>query len=115
MPHITASQFTDRFVSLVGDGRDFPKKELDRHVLLISSILRLDPKRQYSEAELNDELRKWTAPFGRNFGLDHVTLRRFLVDEGYLTRDAAGTTYERQTRGLPNSSDHRSNRLILKN
>ena len=96
MPHITASRFTDRFVSLILGARDLPKKEEDLHVLLISSIVKLDPSRQYSEPELNEERRKWTALFGSNFGLDHVALRRFLVDERYLARDTAGTTYERQ-------------------
>ena len=105
MPHITASQFADRFVSLILGGRDMPKKHLDRHILLISSILKLDPGRQYSESELNDQLLKWTSRFGPNFGLDHVTLRRFLVDERYLKRDTAGTAYQRETTALPYTFD----------
>ncbi len=94
MPHIDESQFTKRFVSLMIGGQGFPKKELDRHVLLISAALRLEPQRQYTESELNDELRWWTARFGDPVNLDHVTLRRFLVDDGYLRRDTAGRAYE---------------------
>lgn len=105
MSHITASQFTKRFASLILGGGGLPKKRLDRHILFISSILRLDPKRQYSESELNEELRKWSTPFGGSFGLDHVTLRRFLIDEGYLGRDAAGASYELATTGLPFTFD----------
>lgn len=94
MPHIDESQFTKRFVSLIIGGQGFPKKELDRHVLLISAALRLEPQRQYTESELNDKLRWWTARFGDPVNLDHVTLRRFLVDDGYLRRDTAGRAYE---------------------
>ena len=94
MSHITASHFIDRFVSMVIDGRDFPKKRLDRQILFISVILSLEPQRRYSELELNCVLRHWTDHFGVNIGLDHVTLRRFLVDERFLKRDAAGMSYE---------------------
>ena len=105
MPHITEAQFTDRFASLVLGGRELPKKQLDRHILLISSILKLEPGRRYSENELNDELRTWTSRFGGPFGLDHVTLRRYLVDEKYLARDPAGGTYELAPDGLPYTFD----------
>jgi hypothetical protein len=101
MSHITQSQFADRFNSLILSGRDLPKKRLDRHILFISSILKIDPKRQYSERELNDVLRTWTTRFGENLGLDHVTLRRFLIDEKYIKRDVAGMSYELETTDLP--------------
>lgn len=105
MTHITESQFFDRFVSLILDGRGFPKQRLDRHILFISSILKIDNKRQYSESELNDVLRVWTTRFGANFGLDHVTLRRFLIDEKYIKRDAAGMSYELGTTDPPYTYD----------
>jgi hypothetical protein len=105
MSHITKSQFSDRFVSLILDGRDLPKKSLDRHILFISSILKIDPQRQYSESELNDVLRIWTTRFGANFGLDHVTLRRFLIDEKYIKRDDAGMSYELETTDPPYTFD----------
>ncbi len=94
MSHITESQFTDRFVALILSGKELPKKQLDRHIVLISSILKLEPGRRYSEKEINEQLQIWVIRFGRSFGLDHVTLRRYLVDEKYLVRDPAGGTYE---------------------
>lgn len=97
MPQITRDQFTSRFVSLILGGRDLPKKELDLHILFISAVLNLDPQRQYSEAGLNEELREWAGQFGANFALDHVTLRRFLIDARYLLRDAAGNVYQLNT------------------
>lgn len=105
MPDITASQFKDRFVALILGGRDLPKKPMDRHILIFSATLGLEPRRQYSEAALNEELRKWTSLFGGNFNLDHVTLRRFLVDDGYLRRDAAGGSYVLVTENLLSAFD----------
>lgn len=113
MSHITIADFKNRFVSLILGGRDLPKKRTDRHILFISSILKLEPERQYSESELNDELREWTVRFGANFGLDHVTLRRFLIDERYIKRDPAGISYEVETTDLPFTFDRSIKKLDL--
>jgi hypothetical protein len=113
MTHITAAQFTDRFAALVLAGRELPKKHLDRHILLISSVLKIEPGRPYSEKEINEELQLWVIRFGRSFGLDHVTLRRYLVDEKYLARDATGGTYELAAEGLPYTFDESIRELDL--
>jgi hypothetical protein len=113
MSHITESQFTDRFVALVLSGKELPKKHLDRHILLISSILKLEPGRQYSEKEINEELQIWVIRFGRSFGLDHVTLRRYLIDDKYLRRDPTGGTYELAAEGLPYTFDESIRELDL--
>jgi len=42
-----------------------------------------------------------------------VTLRRFLVDEGYLTRDPAGGAYEVAMNGLPYTYDQSIKELDL--
>jgi hypothetical protein len=97
MPHIKDSQFKNRFVSLIIGAQGFPRKDLDRHILFISAALELEPQRQYTERELNIELLKWTSRFGDQVNLDHVSLRRFLVDEGYVRRDTAGKAYELTT------------------
>jgi hypothetical protein len=105
MAHIDASQFKDRFVSVILGGQGFPKKDLDRHILFISATLGLDPQRRYTEREFNDELRKWTTRFGSPVNLDHVSLRRFLVDEHYVWRDSAGQSYQLTTTGWPYTFD----------
>lgn len=113
MSHIEASQFKKRFVSLIIGGRDFPKKHIDRHILFISATLGLEPHRQYTESELNDELRKWTALFGVHVNLDYVSLRRFLVDEHYIRRDTAGESYELATTDWPYTFDQSIETLDL--
>ncbi|MGD9484737.1 DUF2087 domain-containing protein [Streptomyces sp. TRM70308] len=42
------------------------------------------PDEAYDEPAVNDRLRAWT----EHSGTDHVTVRRHLVDHGFLTRDA---------------------------
>ena len=105
MPEIEVSQFKDRFAALIVGGQGFPKKQLDRHILFVSAAMGLEPGRTYTEGELNDQLRAWTAQFGEPVQLDHVTLRRFLVDEGYLQRDSAGASYELRTSDWPYTVD----------
>jgi hypothetical protein len=113
MVHITALQFADRCVALILSGRELPKKHLDRHILLISSVLKLEPGRRYPEKEINEQLQIWVIHFGRSFDLDHVTLRRYLVDEKYLVRDSAGGTYLLATEGLPYTFDESIRELDL--
>ena len=93
MNHITASQFAKSFASLILGGRVMPKKQISQHILFFSATLALQPDREYAEKELNEILGAWSSQFGGNFNLDHVTLRRYLVDTGYLTRDASGSSY----------------------
>ncbi len=100
--HITEDVFKSRFVPLVVGGGSLLKKSVeDQHILFVSAVLRIEPGREYSEAELNEALKPWSATFGEGFGLDHVTLRRHLIDEGYLLRDAAGTMYMLNTDDPP--------------
>ena len=114
MTHITDAQFRERFTSLYFGGQDLPKKPLDRQIVLISAILGLEHGRSYSENELNGELQKWVIQFGKRYGLDHVTLRRYLIDERYLVRDSAGTTYQLAAlETLPNTYDPNLEKLDL--
>jgi hypothetical protein len=105
MPHISETEFRNRFVPLVIGARDLPKKPLDLNILYISAILNLDPAINYSEKELNEKLRLWSDRFGKNFTLDHVTLRRYLIDAGYITRDPAGKSYQVGESSLPYTFD----------
>ena len=113
MSHITAAQFIDRFPTLVMAGRELPKKHMDRHMILISACLKIEPDRLYPEQEINEALQLWAIHFGRAFGLDHVTLRRYLIDDKYLVRDSAGGTYKLAAGGLPYTFDESIRQLDL--
>jgi hypothetical protein len=110
METVSAQQFAARFVALVLDGRGLPRKPADLDILLQSTVLSLEPGRPYTETELNDELQRWILEFGQHLALDHVTLRRFLVDGNFVRRDSAGTEYEivQPGEGRPYSPDIRS-------
>lgn len=95
MELLTSSQFKQRFTALVLSARDWPRRPQDHHVLLISAVVGLDPERSYIEAEINQHLQRWCLHFGQNLPIDHVSLRRYLIDAGYLQRDSAGQTYRR--------------------
>ena len=92
---ITATEFEGRLgaLCLSGPGATFPRRLRDRHILYRSIVQTLDPTRSYSEGQLNEALQQWLAGIGTNFEMDHVTLRRYLVDERYVLRDAGGTAY----------------------
>jgi hypothetical protein len=71
-----------------------PVRPHDLKVLLTLAAAQFEPGRRYSEPQVNDRLQEWLEPFCSPFGVDHVTVRRCLVDAGLLARDKAGATYE---------------------
>ena len=93
---ITTPEFERRMAALClgGLGPAMPRKRRDRHILLKSVALLLGHGREYTEAALNDVLKSWLEAVGRGVRIDHVSLRRYLIDEGYVTRDSAGRVYE---------------------
>jgi hypothetical protein len=93
---ISAAQFEERLaaICLGGAGTAFPRRIRDRHILYRSIIQRLDLARKYPEGELNEALQQWLLDIGTSLDIDHVTLRRYLIDERYLSRDANGNAYQ---------------------
>ena len=113
MPHISESQFKDRFLSVVLKGSFLPNKQLDRYIIYISAVLGFNSDKQYTEQEVNAVLHNWTDRFGENIGLDHVTLRRALVDMGYFKRDDAGSSYSLDLADKPYTFDEAIGSLDL--
>jgi hypothetical protein len=64
---------------------EFPKKEKRKIAILRQLIRRFDPKRKYTEAEVNQVLE---AAYH-----DYVTLRRYLIEYGFMDRLADGSSY----------------------
>lgn len=95
MSGITADQFARRLVTLCLRSQviGLPRKPADRHILLKSILLTLDPAGSYDQAELTAALNVWLSEIGRGVETDHAALRRNLVDEGYLQRTADGRSY----------------------
>lgn len=95
MPVMTVEQFSFRLATLClqSGGIDLPRRQLDRHILFRSVAQTLEPSRTYTENELNLAIEAWLSEVGQSIQIDHVTLRRLMVDERYLKRDAAGAAY----------------------
>ena len=70
-----------------------PKRRGDRELLLGLTTLQFQRQHEYSENEVNEILKRWLALLSFRTATDHVTLRRLLVDLGYLKRDAPGNRY----------------------
>jgi len=68
------------FVDSEGRIRELPARASKRQVVLEYVAERFEARREYSEREINDDLAELFD--------DHVTLRRYLVDAGLLTRKA---------------------------
>ena len=96
MDTISRKEFTERLVELcVRSGlRGVPRKTRDRHILSKGITLTLDLKAEYTEEEVNQELKTWLADVGGTLRrLSHVRLRRLLIDEEYLGRSKDGSRY----------------------
>ena len=93
---IAASEFAERFIALCargGAGRDLPRRRRDRWILLRAIQSRLASPVPLDEREVTARIQDWVLGPGQDFAVDAVTLRRALVDEGFLDRDPYGREY----------------------
>jgi len=93
---ITRDQFEREIVKLLlrGGLSDLPKKPRAQYVLLKSVMLYLGPVAGMSEQEVNERVGEWAATVADGNALDYATLRRGLIDCGFLTRSSDGASYE---------------------
>src|SRR5512140_320093 len=71
-----------------------PKRPADQELLGLLAAARLEPHRTYTEQEINDVLAAWLETFTEPYGIDHVTLRRMVVDMRLVTRTTSGSMYQ---------------------
>jgi hypothetical protein len=55
----------------------------------------------FPERSVDAAILRWLAEVGHRVEIDHVNIRRRLVDEGYLTRSRDGRQYRRTERAIP--------------
>ena len=70
------------------DARDF-------ELVLASAALFFPPERLLTEREANERLQEFLASAGAMLRTDHVELRRWLADTGFIHRSDRGTDYRR--------------------
>jgi hypothetical protein len=80
---------------LLANGRltMMPKRPSDQELVAALAASRFDPQKTYTEAEVNGQLAAWLDCISEEFGIDHVSLRRLLVDLRLLVRTSSGSTY----------------------
>ena len=79
--------------------------ESDRALVLALAANAIEPGRPHREDEVNRLLLDWLADVGAMLRTDHVELRRWLVDAGYVSRDPWGHAYERGRAELAQAHD----------
>lgn len=70
-----------------------PRRPKDAELLLGLAAARLKVGLTYGEHEVNELLQAWLETISAPYGIDHVSLRRYLVDAQFVLRDASGSTY----------------------
>ena len=92
---IPAIEFERKIAELClgGVGPGLPRKSRNRHILLKAAAMAIGQGSQRTEKEINELLASWLDALGPTVRLDHVSLRRHLIDEGYVERDPAGAVY----------------------
>jgi len=101
---ITEVDFNKRIVTLLlrSGLTDLPKSERDRQILFKSATLRFNPGVEMTEGEVNELLGYWSTHIAGLRGYDYISLRRALVDYGYLERSSDGATYMLSASGPTN-------------
>src|SRR5262245_57173929 len=95
-PTISSDEFKKRLAQLCLTAKtaEMPSRQRDRHILLKAISLNFETGRLYTEPEVNGVIEDWLTHVGQSLEVDHVTLRRALVDEAYLTRAVGGAKYQ---------------------
>lgn len=93
---MTQDQFTRRLVALcLRSGlAGMPKDDVDQHILFKSAALLVGSDEVFTEKEITERLQVWLTKVCVIKHFDKVTLRRYLIDSGYLIRNNNGTGYQ---------------------
>lgn len=98
---IPATEYESRLRALLGAGGlrvGFPKKRRDLWILLHAIAERFGADERLDEVEVNRRIAAFLAERAPGWEMDRATLRRALVDDGFLERDASGRAYARSSR-----------------
>jgi hypothetical protein len=90
-----ASEARLRALLKSGFGAGLPRREADRYILLHALAALVGPGEAPGEKEVTARLAGWLASTGARLSTDAVTLRRALIDHGFLERDGRGLAYRR--------------------
>ena len=98
---VSAEEYARRIRALLGRGglsHALPRRERDRWIVLHAIARRFPPSELLSEPDANARIADFLLGPGRHLEIDRVSLRRALVDDGFLDRDPAGHSYRPSSR-----------------
>jgi hypothetical protein len=78
-----------------------PKRHADQALLATLAVAGFDAGTSYLESDVNERLEAWLEKVSEPYGIDHVTMRRLLVDSRLLTRTTSGSNYQVNDTRLP--------------
>jgi len=95
MERIQYADFTTRLRHLCvrNSLSGMPRKYKDKLIIAWCIAKSIDADREYNEQEINLVILNWLAEHTSPESEDYVTPRRFLVDLGFLERNADGSAY----------------------
>jgi len=92
-PHEAAQRTLGRLLAN-GPLTALPKRPGDQHLIAVLAASRFQAGETYLEADVNQRLAGWLESISEPYGIDHVTLRRLLVDSRLLMRTTSGSAYQ---------------------
>lgn len=92
---VSAEEYRRRLVDLCGRGRVqlFPPRRRRDRAILLHAVARGLRTTGLSERQVNARITEWLTWIGKDLEADVASVRRALVDEGFLDRDASGSSY----------------------
>ncbi len=100
-PPVEADEYARRLRALLGRGglgTGFPRKRRDQWIVLHAIARRFEQGETLTEIEATGRIGDFLMRLASGWEMDRATVRRALVDEGFLDRDADGRNYRRSTR-----------------
>jgi len=70
-----------------------PRRQRDRWILLRAVALQFGPGERLDEVSATARIGEFLSLSGISWGIDRASLRRALIDEGFLEREASGADY----------------------
>jgi hypothetical protein len=98
---VTPAEYASRLRALLRKGgitNGLPRKTRDRLILLHAIAQEFAPDDRMTEIEATARIGAFLTARCPHWHIDRVTLRRALVDDGFLDRDSNGAEYRRSPR-----------------
>jgi hypothetical protein len=97
---IAAGDYARRLRAILGHGASghLPRRRRDQWILLHAIARAFGPDERLAEREATERIHDFLLGPGEHLEVDAVTLRRALVDDGFVDRDPAGRDYRASAR-----------------